>query len=245
MFDEFLKNCPMDDAIKPSRKRVGKNIAAVKLLVEKEESSMTKRRLRLKPLIIAAAIMLASAASLLTANAATKGAIFNFFLGGKNIEGECDDYVDSKGYRHITYEATLPIYATNFAVIYDIDAPSDKAMRVITDETDREFMDKIRRYLESVYQKSDYQTGEPEDFGLVFKESEICIYHVGYLSSDNGFYSSDGMLGGDFMHTGAAYGHPSGFGIDEKDIEGGEFYDWETETKTWRETFYYYVGKPQ
>lgn len=259
MFDDFLKKSPMDEEIKPSKKRVKNNISAVKTLVEKEESPMTRRKFRLKPLIIAAAIMLASAVTLFTANAATKGAIFNFFLGGNKVEGNIDDYVDSKGYRHISFEATLPIYATNFAVIYDVDAPSDKAMRVITDETDRVFMDKIRRYnkawveylnASAAYCMNSEHNAEPEDFdcedfGLVFNDSEICIYHIGYLSWDNDFYSTDGAVGGNFMHTGIAEGHPNGFSIEEKHTEGGVHYDWETETKIWRETFYYYVGKPE
>lgn len=57
MFDEFLKDCPMNDEIKPSKKRVKKNIAALRSLIETEESTMTKRKFRLKPLIIAVAVI--------------------------------------------------------------------------------------------------------------------------------------------------------------------------------------------
>lgn len=242
MFDDFLKNCTMNDEIKPTRKRVKKNISVVRSLVA-NDGAEAKRKIRLKPLIIAAVIMATSAVLLFTASGSTKEAIFNFVLDGEKIECKCEDYVDAKGYRRVTFGATLPIYATNFAWIYDVDAPRDKALRFVTDETDSEFMNKLRRYIES-----DYKTREPEDFGLIFKDSEICEYHIGYLSWDNGFYSTDGVLGGDFMHTGAAYGHPSGTGgigtdSDGEDNEYNIHYDRETQTKTWRERFYYYIGK--
>lgn len=43
------------------------------------------------------------------------------------------------------------------------------------------------------------------------------------------------------MHIGAAGEHPSGVG--DKEAPNECRYDWENETKTWRESFYYYVGK--
>lgn len=52
MFDDFLRNCPPEDEIKPSKKRVKKNIAAVRSLIETEDSTMMKRKFRLKPTII-------------------------------------------------------------------------------------------------------------------------------------------------------------------------------------------------
>lgn len=55
MFDEFFRHCHPNDELKPSKKRVSKNIAAVKSLIETEGESMTKRKFKLKPLIIAAA----------------------------------------------------------------------------------------------------------------------------------------------------------------------------------------------
>lgn len=52
MFDDFLRNCKPEDEIKPSKKRVKKNVAALRLLIEKDDNSMTKRKFRLKPSII-------------------------------------------------------------------------------------------------------------------------------------------------------------------------------------------------
>ena len=47
-----------------------------------------------------------------------------------------------------------------------------------------------------------------------------------------------GELGGEFMHTGAAYGKPAG-----TDEINGCSYDWENEIKTYTHSFYYNVGK--
>lgn len=278
MFDDFLRNCPPEDEIKPSKERVEKNIAAVMSLIEKEESSMTKRRFYLKPLVIAAAIAVFSALTLVTVNAAMQGGVVKFFMGGKEIEGEFYDYVDGDGYRRISFGAVMPLYERNFAVIYDVDAPQEEAVRVITDETDREFMDKIRSLKETEdnywgerdawieangltkedlsdpdskynddpnFDKSTEPVyPEPEDFGLVFKDSELCVYSLGYLTQYDGF-SGDGTLGGNFLHTGTAYGHPSGSGSnafgDEDD--GGCYYDYENETQTYKYQIYYYAGK--
>lgn len=57
MFEEFFARCKPTDKMKPSKKRVSKNIAAVRSLIETEGISMTetKRKIRIKPLIIAAA----------------------------------------------------------------------------------------------------------------------------------------------------------------------------------------------
>lgn len=57
MFDEFLKGCPMNDKIKPSKKRVKRNVAAVRSLIEKEENSMAVHKLKLKPLIVVIAVI--------------------------------------------------------------------------------------------------------------------------------------------------------------------------------------------
>lgn len=57
MFEEFFARCKPTDKMKPSKKRVSKNIAAVRSLIETEGISMTetKRKIKIKPLIIAAA----------------------------------------------------------------------------------------------------------------------------------------------------------------------------------------------
>lgn len=59
MFDDFFSNCKLCDEAKPSKRRVGKNIAAVRSLIDSETEGIsmteTKRKKRIKPLIIAAA----------------------------------------------------------------------------------------------------------------------------------------------------------------------------------------------
>lgn len=70
MFEEFFKACKPDDAIKPSKKRVGKNIAAVRSLIETEGNTMTtitKRKIRIKSLIIVAAAAVTVLAGFTTA----------------------------------------------------------------------------------------------------------------------------------------------------------------------------------
>ena len=166
----------------------------------------------------------------IVANAATDGNIVKFFLGGREINGDYNDYVDSKGYRHITFSAELLVDESNFAVIYDVDKPWGENVRVVTYETDPDFIEKLRLYHESGLYENEYV--KPEDFGLVFKSNELCIYS--YAESLN--HDGVSFIGGDFMHEGAAYGMPA---------EKSEYFhfDWENGTKILEETIIYFVGK--
>lgn len=266
MFDDFLKQYPPMYAIKPSKKRAKKDISAVLSLIKKNECPMTKHKRRLKPLIITAVIIIFTLISLFTVNAATEGGVVKFFMGGREIEGDYDDYVDHEGFRHITFSAVLPIDADNFAVIYDVDKPWGENVRVITEEADPEFIGKIRQYRDAedkffedmkVWYKENNITKEdmedpdsefnktfnsaeavgrpcpePEDFGLIFKNSEICSYRFVNCTNRLG-----GFLGGNFMRMGNAVGKPAKVG------GGGEIkYDLENATKTFKETICYYVG---
>lgn len=224
MFDDFLKNCKMEDEINPSEERVEKNFASVMSLIEEEENNMTKPKFRLKPFIIAAFSAIFSVISLFAVIAATESAVLKFFLGEREIEGNYDDYVDRDGYRHITFTAELPIEEGTFAIIYDVDAPRGENVRVITNETDPDFMERIRLYREV--------NVEPENFGLVFKSSELCIYSWAESLSSSGV----SFLGGDFTKEGAAFGKPSGYSEEYH-------YDYENGIKIIKETLYYYVGK--
>lgn len=209
------------------------------VLSGKREGSMAKRKFRSKPLFIAAVIIIASLASILTVNAATQGAVVKFFMGGEKLEGSYDDYVDEKGFRHITFEAVLPIYEESYAIIYDIDAPRKDAVRVLIDDTDPEFMEKLRQYDKEAFKCS--ALPDSEDFGLVFKDSEVCLYNLRYTAPDGGFDFHNFLLGGKFMHTGAAEEHPSGVVIIENQNECT--YDVENETQIVKRSIYYYVGK--
>lgn len=255
MFDEFLRNCQPEDEIKPSKERVEKNISAVMSLIETkdaEENDMTKRKIRLKPLIIAAVIAIFSGLLLLSTSAVIQTTTISFFMSGEEHDGVYSDYVDSKGFRHIAFGAVLPLYG-NFAIIYDVDAPQGENMRVITEEADPDFIERIHLFIEArdrywdgielstvtadnvyiyVVEGEDPNYPQPEDFGLVFKDSELCSYSLSNLRN--------GTIGGNFMHTGAAEGKPNGFGVD---APNECHYDYENGIKTYKETFYYYAGK--
>lgn len=233
MFDEFLRNCPMEDEIKPSQKRVKKNIVSVKSLIGSEENNMTKRRFRLKPLIIVAVITTFLTVSLFAVDAAMQGAVVRFFMGGEELDGEYYDYVDSDGFRRISFSAVLPIDEDNYAIIYDVDAPQGENMRIITDETDPDFMEKLRNYRDANTGLGRWEEVDAADFGLVFKDSELCTYSLTYQSGSFG-----GTKGGNFMctHTETGKGKPSGYSVEYT-------YDKLNGTKTRKETFYYYVGK--
>lgn len=286
MFDDFFSSCKLYDEAKPSKKRVSKNIAAVRSLIdsETEGNSMTttKRKIKIKPLIIAAAVVAAMTATLFTVNASMEGNLVKFLIGGQEVEGGYRDYVDHDGYRHVSFEATLPLYEENFAVIYDVDAPTqEEAVRVITNDTDPDFIDRLHQYLAACDEASevsremwakiyawkgrdmrDDEADErdrvrqealeagvfkeeewtkqpaPEDFGLVFKSSELCQYSIIYLVDGIPNGGGEGSLGGEFMFTGEAEGHPSAGGHDGD----GFNIDYENETITMTFSFYYYVG---
>ena len=229
MFDEFLKSCHMEDEIKPSKKRVQKNIAALNSLIETEEGTVTKRRFGLEPLLIAAVMTVISLSLVTAAYAATQNSAINFVMGGRAVEGECYDYVDQKGFRHISFSAELPIYVENFVVIYDIDAPKGESVRVITEETDPDFIEKLRSYLESL---NDHHPADPEEFGLVFKDSEFCTYTWMYSPGHWG----GGELCGNFRYLEAADGKSPHLSEEYSN------FDHKKGTKIFRETFYYYVG---
>ena len=231
------------DAKAPSGalKRIGK------AAVEKTGISAKRRKARLKPLIIAAAAVVASAATLFTVNAATDGNLVRFFIGGEEVEGSRQDYVDHDGYRHVSFDAIIPIEAENYAVIFDIDAPNyEEAVRVLTDESDPEIFESIRQYgaaheqtereIKALKEAGADETELPEfrdltEFGIVFKDNELCFWNMGDISEGG----SGGAYGGRFMTTGIAAGHPSNIG-------GSEIIDRKNGTKSFRVEFEYYVG---
>ena len=237
MFDEFLKNCKPEDEILPSEARVEKNLASLRSLIEKEEKQVPKRKLGIKPLIIAAAAAILSGVSLLSVSAAIQKTTINFIMGGSEIEGEYYDYVDSEGYRQMSFEAVLPLDEHNYAIIFDVDAPRGENVRVITDETDPDFMERLRSFIEARHNspKTEPSDPDPKDFGLVLKNSELCKYE--WSKNSNGLVGSGGgVLLGEFDRISIASGKPSGYGEHFT-------YDHENNTTTLQINFYYYVGK--
>ncbi len=255
----------MYDEIKPSKKRVRKNCAALKSLIEKEESSMKKRKLRLKPLIAAvAAILLVSTVSLFTVvNAAPQEIKVKFKIAGEEVEGKYYDYVDNNGFRQFYLNVVMPITDMNFAVIYDMDAPRGESVRVITGDTDPEFLENLRLYEEArqkawetaekkttvtedgviVEESESFEDPPLEDFGIILKDSELCSVHFS-VNSESGYgwtYSQDFDLGGKFMQMGVADGKSSGCGSGAHPNISEP--DWENGIITWQEAYHYYVGK--
>lgn len=252
MFEDFIKSCPPQNEIKPAKKRVEKNIAALRTLIGKEE---TRSRRVLKPLIIAGVTAVFSAATLVTVSASMQGKPVNFFMGGEEREGEFYDYVDGDGYRRFSFSALVPFDTELYAVVYDIDASEEEKVRVITEDTDPVFMENLRLYMKAKREfwgtmepveenitdtteigvfsadPDDPAMPKPEDFGLVFDDSELCQYS--YSNSDHS-HAGGGEFGGEFMHKGAAAGMPSG-GHSNEAREGDML------SVTY--SYYYYVGK--
>ncbi|MDE6733153.1 MAG: hypothetical protein K2J77_09800, partial [Oscillospiraceae bacterium] len=253
MFEEFFAHCKPTDEVKPSKKRVNKNIAAVRSLIETEGISMTetKRKIRIKPLIIAAAAVVASMATLFTVNASTGGELVRFFIGGKEIEGGYQDYIDDDGYRHMAFDAIVPVEALNYAVIFDSDvADFEEAVRVVTDESDPELFENLRQYsaaqdeiirerealMEAGVDKAELpELPSPTEFGIVFKDSELCYWNFYEVLEDGNTHGYGGCIAGSFMETGAAEDHRRG-------TKASEHQNYDSDTKRFHLELYYYVG---
>ncbi len=250
MFEDFFEKCRPADEVKPSKKRVSKNIAAVRSLIdsETEGNTMTKRKIRIKPLIIAAAAVAAMTATLFTVNAASGGNLVRFFIGGKEVEGGYRDYVDHDGYRHVMFDAVVPGSAENYAVVFDIDEPDyEKAVRVLTDESDPEFFEKLKTHHKENEQimserealkaagASEDELPEYLDLDITFKDSEYCAWEMKDEEWEPGkMHGFGGGMGGRFMNTGSAAGKPSSSMHSEHLNEDG--------TKTLHFELEYYVG---
>ena len=217
MFEDFLQSCPMQDEIMPTRKQIRKNISAVNALIASDNNGRKIKKFR--PLFIAA-IALISVLSVITVSAVLKGEPINFLMGGKNVEGEFIDQTNKEGYRNVSFRAEIPIDADNFAVIFDIDAKEGENVRVITDETDLEFMNKLRKRMNII--KDD----ENDDIQL--KYSELVVFELSTPGRSCG-----GTIGGEFFNSGAAVGKPSKF-VRE--------YEYKETTKILKVTFSYYAG---
>ncbi|MDE6733816.1 MAG: hypothetical protein K2J77_13195 [Oscillospiraceae bacterium] len=122
-------------------KRIGK------AAVEKTGICAKRRKRYFKPLMIAAAAVVASVIMVLTVNASTGGMIVNFQMGGKEIEGNYRDYVDHDGYRNVSFKATIPFSEEYYVVIFDVEGTTEEdAVRVITSDTDPDYIDGLRQY---------------------------------------------------------------------------------------------------
>lgn len=163
MFEDFFeKNAPADEEI-PDAERSEQIKAAVmeRIAQESEEKKMKHRFLR--PFIIAAAVVSVSAASLVTANAATDGAVIDtitkvitIFVDGKEVEIEAE-------YSEYTMEGG------GKAEVLSFDLPDDAVSGVdglaIAVEADSDIPTEI--------------TFSSEDFGTSEVGAEISMYYYG------------------------------------------------------------------
>ncbi len=215
MFKDFLQSCPMQDEIFPTKKQTRKNISAVNKLITADNNGRKIKKFR--PLFIAA-IALISVLSVFTVSAVLKGEPISFLMGGKNVEGEFTDQINKDGYRNVSFRAEIPIDARDFAVIFDIDAKEGENVRVITDETDLEFMNKLRKRMNII---KDYKI----DDNIQLKDSELVAFE---LTGPGG--SCGGTISGEFIN---------GIG---KHLKFVEEYEYKGTTKILKITFSYYAG---
>lgn len=171
--------------------------------IEKAGVRPAKRKRYFKPLMIAAAAVVASAATLFTVNAATDGNLVKFLFNDEEYSGDTYDYVDEDGVRHVTFDAVVPIEVDTYAVIFDADEPDqEKAVRVLTEESDPDFFEKLRAHYEKSMQIWEERNAlresgvsedelpeflDIEDYGIVLKDREICAYDM-KLQGENEYH---------------------------------------------------------
>lgn len=135
MLEELLKKCY--DEEQPADKSA-ENIKTAVLSRIEEEKPM--KRFNIKPLLIAAAITATGAVSIVTANAATDGAVmdglaktFSFILNGEEITGTITEYDVGDDGEAKRVEIDLPdgVVGDNMAIILEGD---DGEVRIIADE---------------------------------------------------------------------------------------------------------------
>lgn len=221
-----------------------------KSAIEKAGVRPAKRKRYFKPLMIAAAVIIFGA--LFTASA-TRGNFVKFFAGGKEVEGEYRDYVDHDGYRHVSFEAVVPIDLENYAILIDVDEPDyEKAVQVFTEENAPELFERIA---ENYYEHDKIErernalkaAGVPEDelpvlyynldLGIEMKFSEYLAWswHESYYDDNGKEWKTgwSGTKGGEFMSVSGKSSECRSYTKSHK----------EDGTRTIREEFYYYVGE--
>ncbi len=214
MFEKYYDKYEQSSTERLPKRRIKQIKAEVLKLARRDAGA---KRYRLKPVLIAAAVASTCAASLVTVNAATGGALVKFVLDGEELCGYYNSYVDSEGYRRIEFSAEMPIDADNYAIITDVDAESDN-VRMLTDIT----VDEVE--------------------SMEFSDSETCWYSftdvpVLLENGETAIGRVGGIRGGEFKRIGAAKGMPSG-------ESKGFSYDFEKGVKYFKGSIYYYVGIP-
>lgn len=110
MLEELLKKCYDEEQ---TAEKSTENIKTAVLSRIEEDKKM--KHFSIKPFIIAAAIAATGAVSVVTANAATDGAVidnivrtFSFWVGGTEVTGRVIEYTDEDGNTYGRIEVELP-----------------------------------------------------------------------------------------------------------------------------------------
>lgn len=144
MLEKMLEKCFDEESAADNRADNVKT--AVLSRIKVEEDKPMKKHFRIKPLLIAAAITATGAASLITANAATDGAIsdyfantFSFIVGGKEYSGTVTTYKDVDGnVTNVDVDVPDGVDADAVGVVITREGDGDPEVTVvpITDEDD-------------------------------------------------------------------------------------------------------------
>ena len=149
---DYFDKTPLDNEEKLSEERVQKIKASVLSRIEEEKPM---KHFSIKPFIIAAAITATGALSLITANAATDGAVmdgiaktFSFTLNGEQVEGMITEYEAGDDGNVTEIELELPEGAEGITIAADGDDPEkyEFSWKDLSETIDTEAYDIISRY---------------------------------------------------------------------------------------------------
>ncbi|MDE6031664.1 MAG: hypothetical protein K2G32_08600 [Oscillospiraceae bacterium] len=119
MLEELLKKCYDEEQ---AADKSAENIKTA--VLSRIEADKTVKHFSVKPLIIAAAIAATGAISVVTANAATDGALmdniveaFGFFVNGTEVTGIVMEYTTADGQKDTRVEFELPEDADNASIV--------------------------------------------------------------------------------------------------------------------------------
>lgn len=136
MLEELLKKCFDEET---TTDKNAENIKTAVLSRIEEEKPM--KRFTIKPLIIAAAITATGALSLVTANAATDGAVmegitktFSFILNGEEMEGTVTEYTVGDDGKVAEIDIELPDNAAANGITITIEGDDVDGMTILNSD---------------------------------------------------------------------------------------------------------------
>lgn len=136
MLEELLKKCFDEET---TADKSAENIKTAVLSRIEEEKPM--KRFTIKPFIIAAAITATGALSLVTANAATDGAVmegitktFGFILNGEEMEGTVTEYTVGDDGKVAEIDIDLPDGSASNGIIITIEGDDVDGMTILNSD---------------------------------------------------------------------------------------------------------------